>query len=101
MKAKAGLINNVVEAESGTERFNRSPASSDEDMESSYRFSGGGKTSVIKHPVTNVEQSKGAGATKEMMRAEREDYEDEQGAQYLYDKMIRESEEEMNRKKKR
>ena len=71
-KVKSGLISKIVSAESGTERF-----------------AGEGKTTVIKHPVTNVVQSKGAGANKEMMRAEREDYEDDQYAQYLQEKALR------------
>ena len=88
-KAKAGLIQNVVDAESGIDRF---PASEDDD--NPYRLEGEGRTTVIKHPVTNVEQhreknSKTIKATTDMMPKEREDYEDEQTAQSIYEAIIR------------
>lgn len=92
-KAKSGLIQNIVDAESGVDRF-----TAPEDDDKPYRLEGEGRTTVMKRPVTNVFQSKGAGATKEMMREEREDYEDEQKAQSVYEMMLRQAEEERKRK---
>ena len=64
-----------------------------------YRISGEGQTSVIKHPVTNVEMKKGMKATKEMMPEEREDIELDESAQELQDQALLEAE--IERKKKR
>ena len=74
------------------EGFRAKLTEADQKWEPTMRLSGEGQTTVIKKPVTNVAQSKGAGATKEMMREEREDYEAEQEAERIQRQILDEEE---------
>ena len=82
------------------EGFRAKLTEADQKREPTMRLSGEGQTTVIKKPVTNVAQSKGAGATKEMMREEREDYEENEIAKEAYERALMEAEIERRRKQR-